>query len=440
MDWLLKRGQMLVARGMQSACIIQDLLGEGGQAEVYRARVGDQDYALKWYRPEYLHADRRLWERLKTAINTGTPTDRFLWPFDLVSLPHHPEYGGYLMPIRPPEFVSVVEITRGRVDTTFRSLMTLGYEMAHSFMKLHALGMCYRDINYGNFFFHPATGEIRIADTDNVDVNMKPGGILGTPGFMAPEVGRGHMLPNSMTDRFSMAVLLYCLLMMGHPLKGKRELELPFDEADRDGTLRLCCTSPVFVYDPVNDSNRPVKGIHDVMMSYWPIYPKSLHALFTESFTRGLHDPEARVMDKEWCREMSMLRDSIFECSHCEAENFFNLDRVKMKQPLDPCWSCGRVPQLPARMRITSPHGARLVMLSRGAQLFPHHLGGDEYNFSTVLAEVSTHPRGLKNLSGTKWTATMSDKTTGDVRPGAILPLTDGCRIHFGKAEAEIKL
>jgi DNA-binding helix-hairpin-helix protein with protein kinase domain len=182
MDWLLKRGQMLVARGMQSACIIQDLLGEGGQAEVYRARVGDQDYALKWYRPEYLHADRRLWERLKTAINTGTPTDRFLWPFDLVSLPHHHEYGGYLMPIRPPEFVSVVEITRGRVDTTFRSLMTLGYEMAHSFMKLHALGMCYRDINYGNFFFHPQTGEIRIADTDNVDVNMKPGGILGTPG------------------------------------------------------------------------------------------------------------------------------------------------------------------------------------------------------------------------------------------------------------------
>jgi hypothetical protein len=227
---------------------------------------------------------------------------------------------------------------------------------------------------------------------------------------------------------------------MGHPLKGKRELELPFEETDRDGTLRLCCISPVFVYDPVNDSNRPVKGIHDVMMSYWPIYPKSLHTLFTESFTRGLHDPEARVMDKEWCREMSMLRDSIFECSHCEAENFFNLDRVKMKQPLDPCWSCGRVPQLPARMRISGPHGARLVMLSRGAQLFPHHLGGEEYNFSSVLAEVSAHPRGLKNLSSTKWTATLPDKTTGEVRPGAILPLTDGCRIHFGKAEAEIKL
>jgi DNA-binding helix-hairpin-helix protein with protein kinase domain len=440
MDWLLKRGQVVVARGMQSAYIVQDMLGEGGQAEVYRASIDDRHYALKWYRKEYVQADRRLWERLKTAINAGSPTDRFLWPFDLVSLPHHPEYGGYLMPIRPPEFISVVEITRGRVDTSFRSLMTLGFEMADSFMKLHALGMCYRDINYGNFFFHPKTGEIRIADTDNVDVNMKPGGILGTPGFMAPEVCRGQMLPNSMTDRFSMAVLLYCLFMLGHPLKGRRELELPFQENDRDGSLRLCCTAPVFVYDPDDDSNRPVKGIHDVMMSYWPIYPKSLQALFTGSFTKGLHDPEARVMDKEWCREMSVLRDSIFECRNCEAENFFNLDRVKKKQPLEACWSCGRAPELPSRMRITGAHGARLVVLSRGTQLFPHHLNGDEYNFSTVLAEVAVNPLGLKNLSGKKWTATTADGTTTERRHGEVLPLSEGCRIHFGGSDAEIKL
>ena len=114
------------------------------------------------------------------------------------------------------------------------ALLTLGLEMPDSFMKLHALGICYRDSNYGNFFFHPTTGEIRIADTDNVDVNMRPGSILGTPGFMALEVGRREALPNSMSDRFSMAVSLFNLLMMGHPLKGKRESELPFDEQDRD--------------------------------------------------------------------------------------------------------------------------------------------------------------------------------------------------------------
>ncbi len=238
MDWLLKRGQMLVARGMHSACTVQDLLGEGGQAEVYRVRVGDMEYALKWYRKEYVHADRRLWERLKTSISAGSPTDRFLWPFDLVSLPQTAEYGGYLMPIRPPEFISVLDIINRQAEPSFRSLMTLGYELADSFMKLHGLGMCYRDINFGNFFFNPNNGEVRIADTDNVDVNMKPGGILGTPGFMAPEVGRGVALPNSMTDRFSMAVLLFRLFMIGHPLMGRRETNLPYDEKDPYGTTQ----------------------------------------------------------------------------------------------------------------------------------------------------------------------------------------------------------
>jgi hypothetical protein len=87
MEGMLKRGQVLIARNMQSAAVIEDMLGEGAQAEVYRARIGDAHYALKWYRPEYLAGDRRLWERLKVAINSGSPTEQFLWPFDLVSIP-----------------------------------------------------------------------------------------------------------------------------------------------------------------------------------------------------------------------------------------------------------------------------------------------------------------------------------------------------------------
>ncbi len=440
MDWLLKRGQMLVARGMQSACIIQDLLGEGGQAEVYRARIGDRDYALKWYKREYLDADPRLWERLKTSINTGSPTDRFLWPFDLVSLPHHAEYGGYLMPIRPTEFISVLEIVKDRSKPSFRTLTALGFEMADSFMKLHALGMCYQDINYGNFFYHPETGELRIADTDNVDVNMRSGAILGTPGFMAPEVGKRQTPPNTMSDRFSMALLLFKLFMMGHPLKGGREYELPFDPNDRDGTHRLCCIEPVFVFDPNNDSNRPLPDIHHVMLSYWPIFPESLQQLFTRSFTKGLHDPESRVMENEWRKEMCSLRDSIFECRSCEAENFFNIDQVKRKQPQDACWSCGTVPNLPPRMRVSGPIGVNLVVLSKGAQLFAHHLEGDPYNFSIPLAEVTVKPLGLKNLSLRPWTVTSADGSIGEVGRGEVLRMTDGCRIHFGRADADVKL
>jgi serine/threonine protein kinase len=312
--------------------------------------------------------------------------------------------------------------------------------MADSFMKLHALGMCYRDINYGNFFFHPKTGEIRIADTDNVDVNLKPGSILGTPWFMAPEVVRRETLPNSMTDRYSMAVLLFNLLMIGHPLKGRRENELPYLDQDRDGSHRLCCVDPVFVFDPNNESNRPVAGIHTGVLNYWPVFPESLHALFITTFTQGLSDPEARVMDKEWRKELSGLRDSIFECPKCEAENFFVVDRVKRRLPLNACWSCGQVPEPPARMRITGAHGAKLVMMSRGAQLFAHHLEGDEYNFMAPLAEVTGDPLALKNLSRRSWTAKLADGSSFEVPAGGSLKLSEGCKVHFGLADAEIKL
>src|SRR5271155_4705120 len=137
MERMLKRGQVLIARNMQSAAVIEDTLGDGGQAEVYRARIGDAHYALKWYRPEYLAADPRLWERLKVAISSGSPTEQFLWPFDLVSYPRSNAYGGYLMPIKTPEFISMAGLIGGQSAPTFRALTMVGFNLAHSFLKLH---------------------------------------------------------------------------------------------------------------------------------------------------------------------------------------------------------------------------------------------------------------------------------------------------------------
>ena len=99
-------------------------------------------------------------------------------------------------------------------------------------------------------FSTPDTGDIRIADTDNVDVNLKPGSIKGTPGFMAPEVARDIVEPNAASDRFSLAVLLFFIFVIGHPLKGKRELSLSYDPADPDQSHRMCALDPVFIFDP----------------------------------------------------------------------------------------------------------------------------------------------------------------------------------------------
>jgi eukaryotic-like serine/threonine-protein kinase len=440
MEGMLKRGQVLIARNMQSAAVIEDTLGEGAQAEVYRARIGDAHYALKWYRPEYLAGDRRLWERLKVAINSGSPTEQFLWPFDLVSYPRENAYGGYLMPIKTPDFIGMYDLIRRQTEPTFRSLSVVGFHLAHSFLKLHAAGLCYRDINFGNVFFNPDTGDIRIADNDNVDVNLKPGSIKGTSGFMAPEVANDLVEPNAASDRFSLAVLLFFIFMMGHPLKGKLELTLPYLESDPDQSQRLCAASPVFIFDPNNDCNRPQPGIHDNPLSFWPIYPGSLRSLFTRAFTAGLHDADARIMENEWRKEMCALRDSIFLCPYCGAENFFDLDLLRQKKALNPCWGCNSLLRNPPRMRMGTAFGSQLVMLSPGAQLFPHHLEGDIYNFSTPLGEIVTNPLGLRNLSLIKWVSRNANGLVTEVKTNEVLTLTSDCQVHFGLADAEIRI
>lgn len=435
---MLKPGQVLIARNMQSAAAIEEMIGEGAQAEVYRARIGDAHYALKWYRPEYLGVDLKLWERLKVAIHSGSPTEQFLWPFDFVAEPRQPDYGGYIMPLKPPEFISMVDLLRRKAEPSFRALTWVGFHLAHSFLKLHAAGLCYRDVNFGNVFFHPETGDIRIADTDNVDVNLRSGSIKGTPGFMAPEVAKNQIQPNAMSDRFSLAILLFFVFMLGHPLKGRRELTLPYDATDPDKSRRLCEDDPLFVFDPDNDANRPVPGEHDPLLSFWPIYPTSLHRLFERAFTRGLFDQDARIMENEWRKEMCSLRDSIFACEGCTAENFFDLELAKSKQPQKPCWSCGSTLLNPPRMRIGLSAEPHVLVLSAGLQLFPHHLEADPYNFARPLAEV-TAAAALRNLSANSWTAVFDDGSHSIVPPGQSLPLAHDCLIQFGRVEARIR-
>ena len=89
------------------------------------------------------------------------------------------------------------------------------------------MGAKYQDISFGNLFFNPDNGDVLICDNDNVSFdNSKPGGVLGTPGFMAPEIVRGEKRPSKDTDRYSLSVLLFYLFMVNHPLEGKLEASI----------------------------------------------------------------------------------------------------------------------------------------------------------------------------------------------------------------------
>lgn len=438
MTQILDSKQALTAQASGLPCRVRRLLGSGGQGEVYQAELNGQAMALKWYYPQA--ASERQRQALQMLVAQGPPDHSFLWPVDLVTGPGLPHFG-YLMPLRDTRYRGIADLMKGRIDPSFRALATAGMNLANSFLQLHARGLCYRDIAFGNVFFDPDTGEVLICDNDNVTVDRgEKGGVLGTPRFMAPEVVRGEAWPSTETDLFSLAVLLFYMFMMHHPLEGRRETAIKC--LDLPAMTRLYGTDPLFIFDPRDDSNAPHPELQKNPLVFWPLYPAFLRRVFTRAFTEGLRDPAARIRESEWRNTLIRLRDSALYCS-CGTEMFYDREGLKEGSThLGPCWACGRRPALPPRIRIEKA----VIMLNHDTRIYPHHIQDQRaYDFSRPVAEVTRHPRnpqvwGLKNLSREKWVMTTPKEVTQDVPPGKNVPLIHGTRIHFGHRQGEIRV
>lgn len=440
MNQILKPKQTVQTETTGLPCTVEQFLGGGGQGEVYRAKLSGQTVALKWYFPASATNEQRA--ALETLVKKGPPNDKFLWPMELASAQGIAGFG-YIMPLRELRYKGIVDLMKRRIEPTFRALATAGLELSHSYLQLHAEGWCYRDISFGNVFFDPDTGAVLICDNDNVTVDGEAeGGVLGTPRFMAPEVVRGEALPSTQTDLFSLSVLLFYVLMVHHPLEGKRELEIHC--LDLPAMTKLYGTDPLFIFDPDDDSNRPVPGYQDNVLAFWPIYPQFLRDLFTQAFTGGLRDPQNdRVRESEWRAAMVRLRDSIVYCAHCGAENFYDAGALKASggKP-GSCWACRKEIRLPPRMRIEK----NIVMLNHDTRLYPHHIDDQRmYDFAQPVAAMTQHPQdpdvwGLKNVGDEKWVITTAGGTIKDVEPGHSVRLAVGTKVNFGQVEGEIRL
>ena len=439
MNILLKVGDTIKAETAGVDCKIESFIGGGGQGEVYRVLMDRNPMALKWYFSSSATAAQR--DILKRLVKMGRPDGRFLWPEDLATSPKAENFG-YVMALRPDHYKSMFHLMNRKTEPSFRALATAGYHLADSFYQLHAKGLCYRDISFGNVFFDPDSGDVLVCDNDNVSFNGEGEVTVGgTPRFIAPELVRGDpgVKPSMDTDLFSLAVLLFYMFMIHHPLEGERESTVHcFDLA---AMRKIYGTEALFIFDPNDDSNRPVPGLHDNALAYWPIYPQFFRDRFVSAFTDGIRDPyHGRVRETVWRQDMVSLRDAIFYCGNCGAENFYDGPTLRGTRTVDPCWSCKKAVVLPPRLRI----GRDIVMLNHNTKLYPHHTSAARWDFAAPVAEVTQNPRdpsiwGLKNLSTNKWTSTTADGTIQEIEPGRNVRLAVGTHINFGATEGEIR-
>jgi DNA-binding helix-hairpin-helix protein with protein kinase domain len=432
MNQLLRASQTVWMKTSRQSCVVETYIGGGGQGEVYTAHVDEQTVAVKWYFREVATPDQE--RALEALVRRSPPTSRFLWPMDLAYSDESAGFG-YVMPLREPRFRSMFDLVTRRIDPTMRVIATVAYNLVDSFHALHATGLCYRDISLGNVFLDPGDGDVLICDNDNVGVRGESHtGVAGTPKFMAPEIVRGEREPSEKTDLFSLAVLLFYIFIGHHPLNGRRELAIRC--LDRPAMIKLYGIEPVFIFDPNDDSNRPELPFHGNAIESWPVYPEFLRDLFITSFTTGIADPaHGRVRENVWRSALIRLRDAIYHCAQCDAENFFDASAVAPA-----CWSCGAELQRPPCLRIER----QLVVLDRDAKLYNHHADPTRQNdFGEVVAELAQHPSnpavwGLRNLSEHTWVRTMAAGEVDNVLPGQATPLHPGTRLRIGRVEAEI--
>ena len=430
---LLQPGEIVLPHGGGSPIRIEAYLGSGKQGEVYAAVQDGAPIAVKWYKPDWIASDTTLRERVEKTVKLKAPNSRFLWPQGIVVSAAHPTFG-YVMPLREPRFHEFRELICDNVQASFRALATAGLEAAESYQKLHLMGLCYIDISPGNIALDPETGEVRISDCDNVNVNGRGSTVAthGTEGFMAPEIVQQKAYPTRWTDQWSFAVLLFWAFMRNHPLQGRREFEHAVITKELE--LRLWGDEALFIYDDIDRSNRPVEGFNSAVLFYWPLYPQFLRDLFTGAFTRGIRQPEQRIMETQWRTAMAQLRDSIVPCPQCEAENFFDAAAGQH------CWNCAR--ELPQPRRIAVHDYA--IVAADGAGLFSHHLDPRRNPDSQgPIAHVARNPRNadmteLRNASGMAWRATLPDGNERTVESGDCVGLEPGLRISIGNVEAEI--
>jgi DNA-binding helix-hairpin-helix protein with protein kinase domain len=400
--------------------------------------------AVKWY---FQHAATPQQETiLESLVAMGPPDHRFLWPIEVVAKESSGGGIGYAMPLREQRFSGVVELLKGTVQPSFATLTTAGINLVEAFRQLHARGRSYRDINEGGVFVDFKTGDVLICDNDNVYIDgLGDAGVKGKMRWMAPEIVVGKANPSFDTDLYSLGVLLFYMFVVHHPLEGKRESDIR--AFDHHASMKLYGTDPVYIYDPLNDSNRPIKQFHKNAIVMWKNYPRFLHRVFEKCFTDGIRDPaHGRVRLPEWRKCLVQLRDSIYHCSRCQAEVFFDAEQFAANGgAMAPCIECGKISKAPLRMRCEQ--WSATVVAEVGKKLYDHHLHAQrEWSFKDARAEFvddRTSPSGVGvlNRSDERWALLGSNGVlAGEVAPGAIAPITNDCRIGMGQRQVVFRL
>jgi serine/threonine protein kinase len=171
---------------------LQDRLGEGGMGVVHLARDPEgRPVAVKVLHPlgsDGVNARRRLAREVETMRRVRSPYVAEVLDADVTG-----EF-----PYIVTRFVTgptLDEMVRTRGPLSGPGLRRLGHGMAEALTAIHAAGVVHRDLKPGNVMLsddRPIVIDFGIAQAGDATRLTQTGLVMGTPGYLAPEVIEGE--------------------------------------------------------------------------------------------------------------------------------------------------------------------------------------------------------------------------------------------------------
>ena len=195
---------------------LERVLGRGGMATVYLARdpKHHRDVAIKVLLPglaAQLGAERFLRE-IETAARLTHP--------HILALHDSGELGGFLYYVSPYiDGGSLRQLCAGGRRLLPAEVLALAAPVADALTYAHRMGIVHRDIKPENILLshgHPIVADFGIAkavSTAGGASLTRTGFPIGTPGYMSPEQAAGLTDLDGRTDVYSLAVVIYEMLV-----------------------------------------------------------------------------------------------------------------------------------------------------------------------------------------------------------------------------------
>lgn len=401
-------------------CTVKRELGRGGQGIVYLVDLNGKDMALKWYTSI---PSNEFYKNMQRLIDRKPPLDAFIWPLYLTK--RKDGQFGYIMKLRPDGYYEFGQYMLARQQfANFYAMLNAAMKICEGFRYLHLDGFSYQDLNDGNFFIRPSDGDLLICDNDNVSPYGTQSGIKGKMRYMAPEIVKGGS-PDKYSDRFSLSVVLFILFYLNHPFEGQKVAACPCITEDYE--KKFYGDEIEFLFSP-QGNNRPVKGIHTNILKRWRPFPTKLSNLFTEEFSdRKLKNPTERIIETDWQKLLTALRDETVVCPHCGNVTFLDVENQKGK-----CIFCEKPIDVSHKIKLDS----RNIILTPRSQVYIS--GGSAPDAIVGISPKDKNILTLTNVSADQWSV---ETPSGKVRllgQKETMPVLNGMKITFRQGKGEI--